>query len=159
MCHEILLGVGPLESHGSQRLLLYGEILLLRSHEIMWFWNTFIPLTRMLVWITWSRADVTEVFLHTIGVSESRDSLVVLLPAVSHDNVCDRYFRFLEFPKFKTLWVLFTNLRWRSAMVEGAGAGLMQQDVLLDAVRLIFATQPGFPTSGTIYVLKVLPRC
>jgi len=24
-CHEILLGVGPLESHGSQRLLLYGE--------------------------------------------------------------------------------------------------------------------------------------
>jgi len=33
--HEILLGVGPLESHGSQRLLLYGETLLLRSHEIM----------------------------------------------------------------------------------------------------------------------------
>ena len=32
-CHEILLGVGPLESHGSQRLLLYGETLLLRSHE------------------------------------------------------------------------------------------------------------------------------
>ena len=44
-------------------------------------------------------------------------------------------------------------------MVEGAGAGLMQQNVLLDAVRLIFATQPGFPTSGTIYVLKVLQRC
>jgi len=32
-CHEILLGVGPLESHSSQRLLLYGETLLLRSHE------------------------------------------------------------------------------------------------------------------------------
>jgi len=30
---------------------------------------------------------VTEVFLHTIGVSESRDSLEVLLPAVSHDNL------------------------------------------------------------------------
>jgi len=28
-------GVGPLESHGSQRLLLYGETLLLRSHEII----------------------------------------------------------------------------------------------------------------------------
>jgi len=28
-----MLGVGPLESHGSQRLLLYGETLLLRSHE------------------------------------------------------------------------------------------------------------------------------
>jgi len=35
LCHEILLGVGPLESHGSQRLLLYGETLLLRSHEII----------------------------------------------------------------------------------------------------------------------------
>jgi len=42
----------------------------------------FIPLTRILI----SRANVTEVSLHTIGVSESRDSLEVLLPAVSHDT-------------------------------------------------------------------------
>jgi len=33
-CHETLSGIGLLESHGSQRLLLYGETLLLRSHEI-----------------------------------------------------------------------------------------------------------------------------
>ena len=44
----------------------------------------FIPLTRILI----SRANVTEVSLHTIGVSESRDSLEVLLPAVSHDSTC-----------------------------------------------------------------------
>ena len=36
-----------------------------------------------------SRANVTELFLHTIGVSESRDSLEVLLPAVSHDIGCE----------------------------------------------------------------------
>jgi len=33
-CHETLSGIGLLQSHGSQRLLLYGETLLLRSHEI-----------------------------------------------------------------------------------------------------------------------------
>ena len=33
-CHETLSGIGLLESHGSQRLLLYRETLLLRSHEI-----------------------------------------------------------------------------------------------------------------------------
>jgi len=48
--------------------------------------TTFISLTRIL---KWSRANVTEVFLHTIGVSESRDSLEVLLPAVSDDKVSD----------------------------------------------------------------------
>jgi len=34
-----------------------------------------------------SRAIVTEVFLHTTGVSESCDSLEVLLPASSHNIV------------------------------------------------------------------------
>ena len=33
-CHETLSGIELLESHGFQRLLLYGETLLLRSHEI-----------------------------------------------------------------------------------------------------------------------------
>ena len=33
MCLERLRGIGPLESHGCQRLLLYGETLLLRSHD------------------------------------------------------------------------------------------------------------------------------
>jgi len=42
-------------------------------------------------------------------------------------NICDHDFRFLEIQKFKTSWVLFNHWRWRSAMVEGAGAGLMQQ--------------------------------
>jgi len=41
--------------------------------------------------------------------------------------MCDRDFRFLESEKFKTSWVLFNHWRWRSAMAEGAGAGLMQQ--------------------------------
>ena len=41
--------------------------------------------------------------------------------------MCERHFRFLEFQKFKTSWVLFNTLRRKSAMVEGAGAGLMQQ--------------------------------
>jgi len=43
----------------------------------------FIPLMRILIS---SRANVTEVFLHTIGVSEGRDSLEVPFPAISHDN-------------------------------------------------------------------------
>jgi len=34
-----------------------------------------------------------------------------------------------------------------------------QQGVLLDKVRLMCATQPGFPASSTIYVRKVLLRC
>jgi len=45
--------------------------------------TTFVPLTRILIS---SCANVTEAFLHTIGVSESRDSLGVLFPAVSHDT-------------------------------------------------------------------------
>jgi len=31
-CHETLRGIGPLESHGSQRLLWHRETLLLYSH-------------------------------------------------------------------------------------------------------------------------------
>jgi len=42
-------------------------------------------------------------------------------------NICDHHFRFLEFQKFKSSWVLFNHLRWRSAMAEEADAGLMQQ--------------------------------
>jgi len=42
--------------------------------------TTCTPLTRILIS---SRANV--VFLHTIGVSESHDSLEVLFPTVSHD--------------------------------------------------------------------------
>jgi len=42
-------------------------------------------------------------------------------------NICDRYFTFPEFLKIKTSWVLFNHLQRRSAMAEGAGAGLMQQ--------------------------------
>jgi hypothetical protein len=34
-CHEVLRRKGLLESHDSQRLLLYGETLLLRLHEMM----------------------------------------------------------------------------------------------------------------------------
>jgi len=41
--------------------------------------------------------------------------------------MCDRDFRFLEIQKFKTSWVFFNHLRWRSVMADGAGAGLMQQ--------------------------------
>jgi len=41
--------------------------------------------------------------------------------------MCDRDFRFLESEKFKTSWVLFNHWWWRSAITEGAGAGLMQQ--------------------------------
>jgi len=33
MCLERLRGIGPLESHGCQRLLWYRETLLLRSHD------------------------------------------------------------------------------------------------------------------------------
>jgi len=53
-----------------------------KSHIKHWIKNRFTPLTRILI----SRVNVTEVFLHTIGVSESRDSLEVLFPTVSHDR-------------------------------------------------------------------------
>jgi len=42
-------------------------------------------------------------------------------------NMCDHHFRFLEFQKFKTSWVIFNHSRWRNAMVDEASAGLMQQ--------------------------------
>jgi len=48
--------------------------------------TTFIPLTRILIS---SGANVTEVFLPTIGVSESRGSLNVLLSTVSHDKLAE----------------------------------------------------------------------
>jgi len=35
ICHETLLGIGLLESHGSQRLISYGETLLLCSHKMI----------------------------------------------------------------------------------------------------------------------------
>jgi len=52
-----------------------------KSHIKHWIKNWFTPLTRILI----SRVNVTEVFLHTIGVSECCDSLEVLFPTVSHD--------------------------------------------------------------------------
>jgi len=52
-----------------------------KSHIKHWIKNWFTPLTRILI----SRVNVTEVFLHTIRVSECRDSLGVLFPTVSHD--------------------------------------------------------------------------
>jgi len=47
--------------------------------------TTFTPFTRTLISAS-SRVNVTEVFLHTIGVSESRDSPKAPLPVVPHDT-------------------------------------------------------------------------
>ena len=63
-----------------------------------WIWNTFISFTRMLIWILWSRANVTEMFLDTIGVSESCDSLEVLLSAVSHNTFSHFHLRWMRAP-------------------------------------------------------------
>jgi len=41
-CHETLRGIGLLESHGSQRLLLYGETLLLRSQRLLLYGETLL---------------------------------------------------------------------------------------------------------------------
>jgi len=53
---------------------------------------------------------------------DRRSSWIVKL-----SHIRDPYFRFPEFLKFKTSWVPFNHLQRRSAMAEGASAGLMQQ--------------------------------
>jgi len=66
-----------------------------------------------------------------------------------------------------------TGVRSRAVQVPGDIVGLaivlsvvpsfksfhFQQDVLLDAVRLMCAAQPGFSASSTTHVCKALPRC
>ena len=63
-----------------------------RSQIKHWIQIWFTPLARILI----SRVNVTEVFLHTIGVSESRDSLEVLFPTVSHDTFSHFHLRWMR---------------------------------------------------------------
>ena len=41
-CHEALRRKGLLESHDSERLLLYGETLLLRLHDMMMIYGVLV---------------------------------------------------------------------------------------------------------------------
>jgi len=108
-CHEILLGVGPLESHGSQRLLLYGETLLLRTRSYDSYKHSCERNKRVLGsvfdgWLRCSRPSRQPacmlpcahlVILLGVGALESHGSQRLLLYSccsANHMNTCCFYF-------------------------------------------------------------------